>query len=190
VRAIRFIAIDDAPLHIIFEQGRRLFICGLQSNMLALPESPGAVFDPVVNFSRVKCFTNFEICNISLYLRSTEVFTRKLWRLDRGPRNLCEGSINEIKNVIWLIYINEFCWISCYNNTNFQKKGNVAMDEIDRMLNYLRLDTHPLAGAFREIAVCRAVPKQEVVVSPNIDQPYIFFLVAGLLRGYLEDERG
>ena len=64
------------------------------------------------------------------------------------------------------------------------------MDEIDRMLNYLRLDTHPLAGAFREIAVCRAVPKQEVVVSPNIDQPYIFFLVAGLLRGYLEDERG
>lgn len=64
------------------------------------------------------------------------------------------------------------------------------MDEVSQMLKYLRLDEHPLSKTFREIAVCKIVPKQEKVVSPDAVQPYIFFLVSGLLRGYLEDTRG
>ena len=64
------------------------------------------------------------------------------------------------------------------------------MGEIRRMLKHLHLDQHPLSETFREIAVCKIVPKQEKIVSPDAAQPYLIFLVSGLLRGYLEDKRG
>lgn len=64
------------------------------------------------------------------------------------------------------------------------------MDEIDRMLRFLHLDGHPLAQTFRELAVCRLAPRRTQLVTPEDEQPYLFFLVSGLLRGYLVDPGG
>ena len=64
------------------------------------------------------------------------------------------------------------------------------MDEIKRMLIFLGLDGHPMADAFRELAVCQTVPKGKKLVGPEEVRPNIIFLVSGLLRGYLVSKDG
>lgn len=64
------------------------------------------------------------------------------------------------------------------------------MDEINRMLTFLGLDKHPMADAFRELAVCQTVPKGKKLVVPEEVRPNIIFLVSGLLRGYLVSKDG
>ena len=60
----------------------------------------------------------------------------------------------------------------------------IKMDEIKRVLLFLHLDRHPLAQTFQELAVCRLVPRQTHLVTPDVERSQIFFLVSGLLRGY------
>ena len=64
------------------------------------------------------------------------------------------------------------------------------MDEIGRMLTFLRLEKHPLADILRNLAVCRTISKQTKIVGLEAAQPHIFFLASGLLRGYLLDRTG
>ena len=63
------------------------------------------------------------------------------------------------------------------------------MSEIDKMLRFLHLDG-PAADVLRELAVFRTVPRRTQLTEPDSDHHLVSFMVSGLLRGYLLDDRG
>lgn len=63
------------------------------------------------------------------------------------------------------------------------------MNEIDKMLRFLHLEG-PVADLLRQLAVFRTVPRRTLLLEPDSDHHWVSFMVSGLLRGYLLDDRG
>lgn len=63
------------------------------------------------------------------------------------------------------------------------------MSEIDKMLRFLHLDG-PAADVLRQLAVFRTVPRRTLLLGPETVHQRVSFMVSGLVRGYLLDDRG
>ena len=63
------------------------------------------------------------------------------------------------------------------------------MSEIDKMLRFLHLDG-PAADVLRQLAVFRTVPRRTLLLGPETVHHWVSFMVSGLVRGYLLDDRG
>lgn len=64
------------------------------------------------------------------------------------------------------------------------------MDEFDRLMGHLGLAESPQYQSYREIAMLRQLKKHERFYDTVDQSRYIYFLVSGVLRGFLLDHQG
>ena len=64
------------------------------------------------------------------------------------------------------------------------------MDEFDRLMAHLGLTESPQYQGYREIAVCLQLKKHERFYDTIDQSRYIYFLISGVLRGFLLDHQG
>ena len=64
------------------------------------------------------------------------------------------------------------------------------INEFDKLMLHLGLDRSPMYEHYREMAVLRELKKHEKFYDVEDKSRYIYFLVSGVLRGFLIDKHG
>ena len=69
-------------------------------------------------------------------------------------------------------------------------KKVTKINEFDKLMLHLGLDRSPMYEHYREMAVLRELKKYEKFYDVEDKSRYIYFLVSGVLRGFLIDKHG
>lgn len=64
------------------------------------------------------------------------------------------------------------------------------MKEIDNLITFLGLDASPQVETYKKLAIYRKLKKHELLCGSEERSKYVYFLISGVVRGFIIDENG